>query len=99
MDPYYSGVFLETGRTGEKAAGLKHILAGHADDFARRGIPPQDIPNVLMDAVEQGKVVGHQGRGTGRPIYEVAYNGETHHVAITIGSNGYIVGANPATVP
>ena len=34
-------------------------------------------------------------RGTGRPIYEFTYNGEIHKVAITVGNNGFIVGANP----
>ena len=41
------------------------------------------------------KIVGYQGRGTGRPIYEFTYNGEIHKVAITVGNNGFIVGANP----
>ena len=39
--------------------------------------------------------MGYQGRGTGRPIYEFVYNGEVRQVAITVGSNGFIVGANP----
>jgi len=30
----------------------------------------------------------------GRPIFEVEHNGQTHHVAVTIGKNGFIVGAN-----
>ena len=40
-------------------------------------------------------VVHYQGKGTGRPIYEVNYKGSTQRVAVTVGSNGYIVGANP----
>lgn len=46
-----------------------------------------------MNALENGKIVGYQGRGTGRPIYEFTYNGEIHKVAITVGNNGFIVGA------
>ena len=48
-----------------------------------------------MNALENGKIVGYQGRGTGRHIYEFTYNGEIHKVAITVGNNGFIVGANP----
>lgn len=43
-----------------------------------------------------GNVVGTQGRG--RLIYEVTVDGEVRHVAITVGKNGYIVGANPRSV-
>jgi hypothetical protein len=40
-----------------------------------------------------GKVVGQQ-RDAGRPIYELMYNGVLRHVAITVGDNGFVVGAN-----
>ena len=33
-----------------------------------------------------------------RPIYEFTYNGTKHRVAIDIGNNGFIVGANPKRV-
>ena len=48
-----------------------------------------------MTAVSKGTIVGYQGKSTTRPIYEVKYDGVIHQVAVTIGSNGYIVGANP----
>lgn len=50
---------------------------------------------LISVSLENGKIVGYQGRGTGRPIYEFTYNGEIHKVAITVGNNGFIVGANP----
>ena len=28
-------------------------------------------------------------------IYEFTYNGELHKVAVTVGNNGFVVGANP----
>jgi hypothetical protein len=87
-----SVVFLET---GSAKAGLQHIVQEHGAEFASIGVPADQIPNVLMQAVNQGKVVGYQGSGTGRPIYEVVVNGQTQRIAITTGSNGYIVGANP----
>lgn len=41
------------------------------------------------------KIVGYQRLGMGRPIYEIVLNGQKQRIAVTVGSNGYIVGANP----
>ncbi len=49
-----------------------------------------------MSTIRTGKIVGYQGAGTGRPIYEVVVNGQVRRVAITVSKNGYVVGANPA---
>ena len=76
-------------------AGLNHIITEHADDFLNKGITQEQIPDYIMNALENGKIVGYQGRGTGRSIYEFTYYGEIHKVAITVGNNGFIVGANP----
>ena len=83
-------VFLET---GSARAGLTHIVERHGADFARRGISEAQIPEAVIGAPRGGNVVGMQG---GRPIYEFAFNGQTHRIAITVGNNGFIVGANPA---
>ena len=80
---------------GTDTAGLKHIIIEHADDFLNKGITQEQIPNYIMNALENGSIVGYQGRGTGRPIYEFTYNGELHNIAITAGNNGFVVGANP----
>ena len=80
---------------GTDTAGLNHIITEHADDFLYKGITKEQIPEYVMNALENGKIVGYQGRGTGRPIYEFTYNGEIHKVAITVGDNGFVVGANP----
>lgn len=84
-------VFLEKGNS---ASGLQHIVEGHGAEFAQAGIPESEIPDFLMQALRDGDVVGQQGRGAGRPIYEVEYEGRTLRVAITTGNNGYVVGAN-----
>ena len=86
-------VFLET---GSPSSGLQHIIDEHANDFANIGVPESQISNVVMQAVTEGNVVGYQGAGTGRPIYQITINGQSQRIAITVGSNGYIVGANPA---
>ena len=88
-------VWLEKGHLGNNPSGLAHILDAHETNFNDKGIKTSDIPDFVLTAVSKGKIVGYQGKGNGRPIYEVEYNGETHLVAVTVGSNGYIVGANP----
>ncbi|MBC6471450.1 MAG: hypothetical protein GDA48_00225 [Hormoscilla sp. GM102CHS1] len=89
-------VFLES---GDSESGLQHILQEHSDDFADRGISPDQIADVVMAAVTTGRLVGYQGRSRTRLIYELTFNGETQYIAVTIGSNGYIVGANPRSSP
>ena len=54
-----------------------------------------EIPQYIMQAVKSGTIVGYQGRGKGRPIYEFTYEGKTRRVAISSGSIDYSVGANP----
>lgn len=43
----------------------------------------------------EGKLVNYQGTGTGRPVFELTINGKRQRIAITVGDNGFIVGANP----
>lgn len=86
-------VWLEYGKLD---AGYLHILDRHAADFQKQGISPTEIPDYLMTAVSQGKIVDTQGKKVPpRYIYEFTYKGQTHRVAIDVGSNGFIVGANP----
>jgi uncharacterized protein YukE len=84
-------VFLES---GNPKAGLQHVM-DHADQFADIGVPKEKVGQFVFDATTTGKVVGYQGKGTGRPIYEFMFEGQPYKVAVTVGSNGYIVGANP----
>jgi len=88
-------IWLEKGHLGDKPSGLAHIVDAHQSNFNDRGIATADIADFVLTAVAKGTIVGYQGKGTGRPIYEVTYNGSSQRVAVTVGSNGYIVGANP----
>ncbi|MEU9100045.1 hypothetical protein [Streptomyces sp. NPDC048361] len=90
------GVPLAWLEKGNAKAGLVHILLRHGGEFIERGIASEDIPKLLTRALNEGKIVGYQGADTGRPIYETVYNGRTQRLAITVGDNGFIVGANPA---
>ncbi|WP_197709733.1 hypothetical protein [Pseudomonas syringae] len=85
-------VFLETGNS---KAGLQHIIEEHGSQFAQMGVSEAQIPGVVMRAVSEGKLVGYQGSGVGRPIYEFNINGQTQRIAVTVGDNGFVVGANP----
>lgn len=80
---------------GNERAGLKHILSRHEKDFIKKGIPKADIVDFIMTAATTGVPSGNQTKRPGREIYVFRYNGNTHKVALSIGSNGYIVGANP----
>ena len=54
-----------------------------------------DIPDLIIKAATEGTVVRMQGT---RPIFEIIFNGTLKRFAITIGNNGYIVGANPRSL-
>lgn len=48
----------------------------------------------MLEAVRQGNVVGTQGKRNPRTIYEFIYRGKKQRIAVQVGSDGYIVGAN-----
>jgi len=87
-DPSGRIVFLET---GSPSAGLEHILL-RKSQFSQRGVGEDQVADYVLTAVTKGKVVGMQRT---RPIYEFQWNGATHRLAVTVGDNGFIVGANP----
>ena len=94
-------IFLEEGIDGKGGRGLKHILQEHQENFAKRGISPDQIPDAVIAAVVSGTIIGFQKTRSPTPriIYEFIFNGETQYLAVTVGDNGYIVGANPAPRP
>lgn len=84
-------VWLET---GSDAAGLQHIYKRHEVDFVNKGILRDEIPTVVMDALERGKIVGTNGSAN---VYRITHNGIEHNIAIGVGSNGFVVRANPVS--
>ena len=82
-------VFLENGNS---RAGLQHIKERHAADFAGIGVPEEKIGKLVVAAAASGRVVGAQRT---RPIFEVIFEGRTYRLAVSVGDNGFIVGANP----
>lgn len=75
---------------------LQHIVKEHGADFAKIGVPATGIPSVVMRAVTEGRVVGYQGSNQGRAIYEILLHQQNQRIAVSVGNNGFIVGANPA---
>lgn len=84
-------IFLEIGNAD---AGLIHILMRHGREFAQLGFAPDQVGDVVLTGAATGRIVGYQGKGTGRPIYQFTYKGKEYRVSIVVGSNGYIVAAN-----
>lgn len=84
-------IFLER---GNENAGLQHVME-HAGQFADVGIPREKVSQLVFSAAATGKIVGYQGKGATRPIYELIFEGRSYKVAVTVASNGFIVGANP----
>lgn len=67
----------------------------HKDEFVAAGIPEDKIAEVVHRAATEGRYTGYcQGKPPGRPIFEVEYGGQKHYVSVSVGNNGYIVGAN-----
>ena len=93
QDPSGKIVFLETGKAGDKGSGLLHILENHREDFLQRGITEEQIPDLIVTAISEGKIIGIQGKS--RIIYQVEMNGIIQYVSIEISPNGYLVSANP----
>ena len=87
-------IFLEK---GNEKAGLTHIIDRHAEDFERIGVKIEDIAHVIFEAATKGISLGHQGTKLTREIFQITYNDEHKNIAITISSNGFIVGANPSS--
>lgn len=86
-------IWLENGvHTGR---GLSHIIEEHLNQFNDIGISSSLLPTFILDVAAQDNIVGHQSCHKTRPIYEYTYAGKTYMIAITIASNGFIVGANP----
>ena len=84
-------IFLEQ---GTEKKGMMHILNKHGSEFEQHGIKQSEIADFLMEATTKGKVVGTQGTNNPRTIFELNYKGDVKRVAVSIGNNGYIVGAN-----
>ncbi|MEU4446485.1 hypothetical protein AB0K14_34550 [Actinosynnema sp. NPDC050801] len=84
----------EIGRDPNKGSGLAYVMK-HKDEFTAAGIPEDKIAEVVHRAAVEGKYMGYSlGKSPGRPFFEVQCGGQTHYVTVSVGDNGFIVGAN-----
>ncbi|MFF4508712.1 RICIN domain-containing protein [Streptomyces sp. NPDC001401] len=86
------GVPLAWLEKGDVNKGLIHVVFRHAGEFADKGVRIEDIPALLKTTLTEGTRVGTD---RGRPIFEVVFQGKTQRLAVTVGDNGFVVGANP----
>lgn len=93
QDPSGKIIFLETGKGGKRGSGLLHILENHQEDFLQRGITEEQIPDLIVTAISEGKIIGIQGKS--RIIYQVEIKEIIQYVSLEISHNGYLVSANP----
>ena len=87
------GVPLAWLEKGDVNSGLIHVVFRHAGEFATKGVRVEDIPALLKTTLTEGTRVGTDKGG--RPIFEVVFQGKTQRLAVTVGDNGFVVGANP----
>ncbi|WP_253769053.1 hypothetical protein [Goodfellowiella coeruleoviolacea] len=79
---------------GDEQSGARHILKKErVTEFAGMDIPQGDIIDVVWQAVLSGNPLGISGKD--RVVYETTYRGRRKLIAVTVGSNGYLIGANP----
>jgi len=80
---------------GDSQKGLTHILTKRKG-FAGRQVASEDIADLILAAVTKGNLIGYQGQEFPRLVFAVIFKGKHQFVAVSISTNGYIVGANPA---
>lgn len=76
--------------------GYQHMLK-HADEFEQIGITKDQLSEIAEAATTIGIPGGQQGnkaKRLGRPIFGLFFYGKALAVAVSVGSNGFVVGMN-----
>jgi len=77
--------------TGNNSVGLNHIVNRHSADFARKGIPTNNIPSFLRGILQSAPI--NSGTTPSGPFADYMVNGNVFRVAY--GTNGFIVSFYP----
>lgn len=79
---------------GNARAGYQHML-DHAAEFEELGVTKEQMTEVAEAATTVGHPGGIEGKKKpGRPIFGLYFYGQPLAVAISIGSNGFVVAMN-----
>ncbi|KAJ6024734.1 hypothetical protein N7540_005531 [Penicillium herquei] len=90
-------LWVETGSTGHRGAGLQHILEHHSQEFAQ--YEPQQLVELAEASTSVGLRIGTQGRrARTRPIFGLFFYGEPVAIAVQVGSNGFVVSMNRSSL-
>jgi hypothetical protein len=82
---------------GDENAGMRHLMeAKRVRQFGGVGVAEADIVDLVFLAATRGKPIGVSGRD--RIVFEIDFRGTTQRLAVTVGDNGFIVGAHPIPV-
>lgn len=79
--------------TGNDSAGLRHILNNHEKDFNNIGVKTSEIPDFVKDIIMNGEFVGERISKKKKKGVVLKFQGRCY--TISIGDNGFIVGAFP----
>lgn len=88
--------WVESGEGGNGRSGMAHIVSRHAHEFADHGITLEEVPQLLVDTLSRGKIIGYRrkpqvGLPDPRPVFVWERNGARDYLAITVGRNGFII--------
>lgn len=81
------------------SAGYQHMLQ-HAHEFEQIGITKDQLAEIAEAATTigiPGGVQGQKKKRIGRPIFGLFFYGKPLAVAVSVGSNGFVVGMNRAS--
>ena len=78
---------------GTDKAGYQHMLK-HKEEFKKVGVDESKLMEVAEAATSVGKQSGLQGKSPGRPILGLFFYKKPLAVAISVWSNGFLVGMN-----
>ena len=81
----------------KKPSGYIHFLK-HKDEFGQLGIQPDQFLELVEAATKVGLYIGQQKskKKKARPIFGLRFYSTPLFVAITVATNGYVVGMNPS---
>jgi filamentous hemagglutinin len=81
---------------GSDTGGFTHLMdPDRVSEFERFGVAKDDIVDLVFDAAIKGEAIGISGRD--RVVFLTTYGGREIRVAVSVGINGYVVGANPVS--